>query len=63
MMADAVPHGLLAIAEEDPRFGDALSLFEEMAAFTQRLYPEDEELGILPPTPSVNGARRRLRCG
>jgi putative acetyltransferase len=50
-MADAGAIEELTIAEEDPRFGDALILFDEMAAFTRRLYPEDEELGIFPPTP------------
>jgi putative acetyltransferase len=51
-MADggAITDGL-TLAEEDPREGDARTLFDEMGTFTQRLYPEDEELGIFPPTP------------
>jgi len=41
----------LTIGEEDPREGDALLLYNEMQAFTERTYPEDASLGIFPSTP------------
>lgn len=53
MIATPAATDELALREEDPRIGDALILFDEMTAFTQRTYPEDEELGIIPPTPET----------
>ncbi len=36
------------LAEEDPRAADSLALYDEMSAFVQATYPEDEENGIVP---------------
>jgi putative acetyltransferase len=51
MTAAAAARDELRIAQEDPREGDALILYDEMQAFTDRTYPEDASLGIFPSTP------------
>jgi putative acetyltransferase len=38
----------VTIGEEDPRAADGVALFEEMSAFVQAIYPEDDEHGIEP---------------
>ncbi|MDZ4761170.1 MAG: GNAT family N-acetyltransferase [Alphaproteobacteria bacterium] len=50
MAAAAASRDGLTIAEEDPRAADSLALFDEMGAFVEQTYPEDDENGIVPTT-------------
>lgn len=50
MAAAAAIREAVTIAEEDPQSADARALFDEMSAFVDRTYPEDDENGIVPTT-------------